>query len=81
MSRETIIRAWKDEDYWLSLSEAERAAIPDSPIGEIELSDDDLIGVAGGTCTCHCTNTCSSPTDCPTSACTQFTLGGPSCCC
>jgi mersacidin/lichenicidin family type 2 lantibiotic len=43
-----IIRAWKDEDYRLSLSEAERTALPAHPAGLIELVDSDLDAVAGG---------------------------------
>jgi mersacidin/lichenicidin family type 2 lantibiotic len=47
MSRLDIIRAWKDEDYRLSLSEAELALLPDNPAGIIDLSDTDLAGVTG----------------------------------
>ena len=42
MSHIDIIRAWKDEEYRLSLSDAERATLPDHPAGLIELSDADL---------------------------------------
>jgi mersacidin/lichenicidin family type 2 lantibiotic len=48
MSAINIIRAWKDEEYRLSLSEAERASLPDHPAGAIELPDALLDGVAGG---------------------------------
>ncbi|MCI0388644.1 MAG: mersacidin/lichenicidin family type 2 lantibiotic [Acidobacteria bacterium] len=49
MSRNNIIRAWKDEEYRSSLSEAERALLPENPAGLIELSDADLgNAVAGG---------------------------------
>jgi len=48
MSHLDIIRAWKDEEYRLSLSTAERAALPDNPAGLIELTDADLGVVAGG---------------------------------
>jgi mersacidin/lichenicidin family type 2 lantibiotic len=47
---EKIIRAWKDEDYRASLSEAERALLPEHPAGLIELSDDELAKLAGGKC-------------------------------
>jgi len=40
-----VIRAWKDEDYRLSLSEEDR---PECPVGEFELTDADLEGVYGG---------------------------------
>jgi mersacidin/lichenicidin family type 2 lantibiotic len=43
-----IIRAWKDEGYRNSLSEAERAALPENPAGLIALTDEDLGAVAGG---------------------------------
>ena len=41
------IRAWKDEDYRLSLSEAEQALV-ESPVGE--LTDAEMDQVAGGGC-------------------------------
>jgi mersacidin/lichenicidin family type 2 lantibiotic len=43
-----IIRAWKDEEYRLSLTEEQRALLPDNPAGLPELSDSDLESVAGG---------------------------------
>jgi mersacidin/lichenicidin family type 2 lantibiotic len=44
-----IIRAWKDEEYRLSLTEEQLALLPDNPAGhQIELSDADLESVAGG---------------------------------
>lgn len=43
-----VIRAWKDEDYYLSLSEGERAELPANPAGVIELSAHDLRNIAGG---------------------------------
>lgn len=43
-----IIRAWKDPEYRLSLSEAEKALLPDHPAGLIGLTDDELGAVAGG---------------------------------
>jgi mersacidin/lichenicidin family type 2 lantibiotic len=48
MSTQNIIRAWKDKAYRESLSEAERALLPENPAGLIELTDADLDGVAGG---------------------------------
>ena len=42
-----IIRAWKDPEYRLSLSEAEKALLPDHPAGIIELTGADLGAVAG----------------------------------
>lgn len=49
MTRTNIIRAWKDEEYRQSLSNAERARLPVNPAGVIELSDAELSSVAGGT--------------------------------
>jgi mersacidin/lichenicidin family type 2 lantibiotic len=43
-----IIRAWKDEEYRNSLSEAERNALTPNPAGLIVLTDEDLGAVAGG---------------------------------
>lgn len=61
MSQFDIIRAWKDEDYRLSLSDDERAQLPTNPAGMIELSDADLDNVVGACCTPNCngTSTCS----------------------
>jgi mersacidin/lichenicidin family type 2 lantibiotic len=44
-----IIRAWKDEGYRNSLSEAERAALPENPAGIVELSDEEMQIAWGGT--------------------------------
>jgi mersacidin/lichenicidin family type 2 lantibiotic len=43
-----IARAWKDEEYRNSLSEEQKAQLPDNPAGQIELTDEDLNAVAGG---------------------------------
>ena len=45
-----IVRAWKDEFYRESLSDEERAALPENPVGELELTDAELGSVfaAGG---------------------------------
>jgi mersacidin/lichenicidin family type 2 lantibiotic len=48
MFSNNIVRAWKDPAYRNSLSESERAALPANPAGSIELSDADLMHVAGG---------------------------------
>lgn len=66
MSRQAIIRAWKDRKYRYSLSDAERAMLPESPVGLIELSNQDLdaAGVVA-----NATPTCSS--------CTTYSV----CCC
>jgi mersacidin/lichenicidin family type 2 lantibiotic len=43
-----IIRAWKDPEYRLSLSEGERALLPLHPSGLIELADSEMHAIAGG---------------------------------
>jgi mersacidin/lichenicidin family type 2 lantibiotic len=73
MSKIDIVRAWKDEEYRSSLSEAQRAELPDNPAGLIELSESDLRDVAGGTITpilititvCPTFDYCSNITVCP----------------
>ena len=48
MSHVNVIRAWKDEEYRLSLSEAERSRLPENPAGLIDLEAGELGAVAGG---------------------------------
>ncbi len=48
MPHEDIIRAWKDEEYRNSLSEEQRAQLPENPAGMVELSDEAMQTVAGG---------------------------------
>jgi mersacidin/lichenicidin family type 2 lantibiotic len=48
MADTRTIRAWKDEDFRLTLDPAERDALPPSPAGAIELADTDLGDIAGG---------------------------------
>jgi len=55
MTKNDVIRAWKDEEYRHSLSEAERSALPVHPAGLVEIRNEDLEGVAGGTATTNCT--------------------------
>jgi mersacidin/lichenicidin family type 2 lantibiotic len=47
-----IARAWRDEDYYLSLTEEERAGLGVHPSGTVSVSDDVLKSIAGG-----CSNT------------------------
>jgi mersacidin/lichenicidin family type 2 lantibiotic len=42
-----IVRAWKDEEYRASLTEAERAQLPAHPAGLIELSDEQMKAILG----------------------------------
>lgn len=43
-----ILRAWRDADYYDSLSDAERAALPASPASVMELEDATLAFITGG---------------------------------
>src|SRR5262245_757096 len=58
MSRIDVIRAWKDQAYRQSLSEAERASLPQNPAGSVELTEAESAAVVGGlaalTCGCGC---------------------------
>ena len=42
-----IIRAWKDETYRQSLSSEQLRALPVNPVGELELTEADLLLVSG----------------------------------
>ena len=48
MSIETIIRAWKDESFRNSLSDAQRKQLPANPAGLIDLVAAELDAVEGG---------------------------------
>ena len=49
MTQEQIVRAWKDEDYRRSLTEAELSALPENPAGLVELNERSQAEVDGGT--------------------------------
>jgi mersacidin/lichenicidin family type 2 lantibiotic len=49
MSDLDIIRAWKDKTYRNSLNADQLAQLPENPAGAIELTDDELGNVDGGT--------------------------------
>jgi len=42
-----IIRAWKDRSYRESLSDEEQALLPENPVGQLELTEDELKEVSG----------------------------------
>jgi len=44
-----IIQAWRDAEYAESLTEAERALLPASPVSEIDLTDVELADIDAGT--------------------------------
>ena len=43
-----IARAWKDEDYYLSLSEEERTELGTHPAGVFAVDDEILRSITGG---------------------------------
>ena len=53
MKQVDIARAWRDQAYYESLSEEERAQVPENPAGERELSDEEFEEVAGGVAGTH----------------------------
>ena len=68
-----IIRAWKDEAYRSSLSDEERCALPENPVGEIELTDADLEAVYGGqsgVCSVACHSAVCGSAVCHSAVCT-----------
>ncbi len=61
MNIELIIRAWKDEDFRTSLSEQELNLLPENPVGEVELNEDELgmqSGQIPGPTAIDCSVTC-----------------------
>ncbi len=51
LTKDTILHAWKDEEFKKSLTPEDRAALPERPVAEdgSSLSDDQLEAAAGGT--------------------------------
>ena len=64
-----VARAWRDEDYYLSLTNEERASLGLHPSGAVALQDETLASITGG-CACNsiqvCTSLCSP---CPPNIC------------
>jgi mersacidin/lichenicidin family type 2 lantibiotic len=49
LTKDEIVRAWKDEKYRYSLTEEQRKYAGEHyPSGEVELSDEELQKIAGG---------------------------------
>ena len=48
MKKKQILEAWRNEEYYLSLSEEERARIPEHPSGILNIGDDVLKSITGG---------------------------------
>lgn len=49
MNLKHIIESWRDEEYRETLNDETRSLLPESPAGEVELSEADLKSVDGGT--------------------------------
>ena len=69
MKKRQILEAWRNEEYLLSLSQEERAAIPEHPSGLPDIEDDILKTITGGCGTTInlCTSAICSP--CPPKQC------------
>lgn len=48
MKKIDLARAMRDEDYYLSLTDGERASLPVHPSAMLEVSDDALRATVGG---------------------------------
>ena len=46
--KKQILEAWRNEEYYLSLSAEERAGIPEHPSGLLDIEDDILRTITGG---------------------------------
>lgn len=65
MSCQNIVRAWRDHDYWLSLSDVDRARMPTNPAGVVDSLDAEFGRIMGGDDTCGgCASTFTSGAYC-----------------
>jgi mersacidin/lichenicidin family type 2 lantibiotic len=64
-----IIRAWEDPEYRRSLSAEERATLPENPVGQLELTEDELTEVMGAVS--------GASTGCNTRTCTRGNSANP----
>jgi mersacidin/lichenicidin family type 2 lantibiotic len=46
--KKKILEAWRNEEYYLSLSAEERSQIPEHPSGLLDIEDDVLKSITGG---------------------------------
>ena len=63
MTKEQIIRAWKDEEYRAGLDPEEFALLPEHPAGVVELSEHELQQVPGAAAESFSTLACFCPGD------------------
>lgn len=68
MKKRDVIRAWRDGEFYSSLSNEERAAVPESPASVIELNDTVLANLSGGCSYSYCP-TSAICTPCPPKYC------------
>lgn len=64
--KKKILEAWRNEEYYLTLSEKERAEIPEHPAGILDIQDDVLKSISGG---CGPSATSAFCTPCPPKHC------------
>jgi mersacidin/lichenicidin family type 2 lantibiotic len=62
-----LIRAWRDQDYYLSLTEEERAGLGAHPAGMLNLDDSVLQSISGGCSSSH--DYCQPTVGCTVSVC------------
>ncbi|MFP2957186.1 MULTISPECIES: mersacidin/lichenicidin family type 2 lantibiotic [Myxococcus] len=62
--KDHILRAWRDPEYFNSLTAEERAALPANPAAELDLGDDVLESITGG-CGCKPGQSSAICTPCP----------------
>jgi mersacidin/lichenicidin family type 2 lantibiotic len=66
MKKRQILEAWRNEEYYLSLSEEERARIPEHPSGLLDIEDEALRSIRGGCGTFQmCAGSTGLCTPCP----------------
>lgn len=59
MKKNQVIEAWRNEEYYLNLSEEERAALPEHPAGPASIEDEMLRSITGGCGTLATSAMCS----------------------
>jgi mersacidin/lichenicidin family type 2 lantibiotic len=72
MKKVDVVRAWRDEEYRNSLTDEQRACLPENPAGLAVVSDETLRSITGGCkstagygCDTTYVGSCSYPYPCP----------------
>ena len=68
MKKRDVIRAWRDGEFYSSLTSEQRAATPESPASVLELDDEALAAISGGCSYDYCP-TSAYCTPCPPKDC------------